>query len=373
MKEKLAKRLVADMMNWNLERATQEFAWLELMVHYKFDDYQQYGPGNRFYVYLLRWLSQYPSGGDREWAWRLLRDELIYLNQEEMNHLVSLTGPVIEREMRAAVAGRLALPVYMVEQDAEAQRLLREMRCRTLYVGVSDGARIDVYRRFNEHTVNNEQVVAMIEISANKQKGLKKKLRKRLDAMGSTAPDTFAWVCLIDDFTASGTTSIRFEDGEWDGKVRRFLDEVKMTNDEAPLISEDAHIQVHHYLASHVAKENVTQRLAQFGSEQGSRRFIPSFSYVLPQEIVVTRSTHTEISLLLEDRYDPGIETSHTGPCIALGYKNGGLPLVLYHNTPNNTVATVWARSDTKSPNYIPEKQMSPLFPRRQRHSDVRP
>lgn len=372
MKETLAKRLVADLMDWKLERATSEFAWLDLMVNYKFDSYQQYGPGHRFYVHLLRWLSQYEMA-DRERIWKLLREHLVYISQDEMHHLVSLTGPVIEREMRAAVAKQLGLPVYRVNDDPEASRRLAEMQCRTLYVGVSDGARIDVFRRYNEGTVNNEQVVAMIEISELKQAGLKEKLRERLDAIKSTAPATFEWVCLIDDFTASGTTSIREEgNGKWGGKVQRFIKEVDKTRENAPLITDDAHIQVHHYLASKAASIKVSGLLERFQAQSSGMRFIPSFSYVLPDDVVVTSTTHPDLAGLLEKSYDPGIETTHTGSNIALGYKQCGLPLVLDHNTPNNSVATLWARSDPKAEKYEKNNHMSPLFPRRQRHSDVR-
>ena len=371
MKETLAKRLVADLMDWKLERATSEFAWLDLMVNYKFDSYQQYGPGHRFYVHLLRWLSQYAKA-DRECMWKLLREQLIYISQDEMHHLVSLTGPVIEREMRAAVAKQLGLPVYRVDDDPEASRRLTEMQCRTLYVGVSDGARIDVFRRYNEGTVNNEQVVAMIEISSLKQAKLKEKLQERLSAIKSTAPATFEWVCLIDDFTASGTTSIRDEgEGKWSGKVERFIQEVDKTCKVAPLITDDAHIQVHHYLASKDASINVSDLLERFQATLTGVRFIPSFSYVLPEDIVVASAACPDLTALLEKRYDPGVETTHTGR-VALGYKQCGLPLVLDHNTPNNSVATLWARSDPKAEKYDKDNHMSPLFPRRQRHSDVR-
>lgn len=372
MKETLAKRLVADLMSWKLERATSEFAWLDLMVNYKFDSYQQYGPGNRFYVHLLRWLSQFDMA-DREHVWELLRQHLVYVSQDEMHHLVSLTGPAIEREMRAAVAKQLRIPVYRVDEDPEASRRLAEMRCRTLYVGVSDGARIDVFRRYNEGTVNNEQVVAMIEISALKQAKLKEKLQERLAAIKSTAPATFEWVCLIDDFTASGTTSIRDEGGgKWGGKVERFVQEIEKTRDVAPLIAGDAHIQVHHYLASQAASVNVSDLLERFQATLSGVRLIPSFSYVLPKDVVLASEVQPDLVALLERRYDPGIETTHTGQ-VALGYKQCGLPLVLDHNTPNNSVATLWARSDPKAPTYKKAHHMAPLFPRRQRHSDVRP
>ena len=248
------------------------------------------------------------------------------------------------------------------------------MQCRTLYVGVSDGARIDVFRRYNEGTVNNEQVVAMIEISALKQAKLREKLKERLDAIKSTAPARFELVCLIDDFTASGTTSIRDQgNGAWGGKVQRFIEEIDKTRNDGPLITDDARIQVHHYLASNTASIKVCGLLERFQAQSSGMRFIPSFSYVLPEEIVIASVSHPDLTALLERHYDPGIETTHTGPDIALGYKRCGLPLVLDHNTPNNSVATLWARSDPKAEKYEKDNHMSPLFPRRQRHSDVRP
>lgn len=372
MKATLAKSLVAKLMNWKDEEATKAFQWLELMVDYKFDHYKQYGPGHRFYVHLLRWLSQFDVS-DRECAWGLLRDQLIYVSQDEMTHMVSLTGPIIYREMRAAVARRLRLPVYRVLEDERAIRKLEEMRHRTLYVGVSDGAHIDVFRRFNEGRISNEQVVPMIEISKAKQIKLKEKLQKRLAAMGSDAPATFEWVCLIDDFTASGTTSIRFEDNEWDGKVRRFMEEIDAGDEGTKLISDEAHIQVHHYLASTKAKLNVTRLLGEYEAEHPGVRFIASFTHVFPPNIVVASDPASPIATLLERRYDPSIETSHTEDKIAFGYKQGGLPLVLDHNTPNNSVATLWARSEPHKDTYVAANHMWPLFPRRQRHSDVRP
>lgn len=373
MKATLAKSLVAELMQWSDERATDEFAWLELMVNYKFDHYKQYGPGRRFYVHLLRWLSQFEAN-DRECAWQLLRERLVYISQDEMHHLVALTGPLIDREMRAAVAERLRLPVYRVLEDAEATRQLDEMRCRTLYVGVSDGARIDVFRRYNEGRISNEQVVPMIEISPTKQRTLKEKLQQRLNALKSTAPATFEWVCLIDDFTASGTTCIRCDNNVWDGKVRRFMEESATGGEDTQLISSDAHVEVHHYLASDTARQNVTRLLGEYGEQHPEMSFVATFTHVLPADIVVTAHQGSQIVELLQKRYDPSIETKHTERGIALGYKQGGLPLVLDHNTPNNSLATLWARSDpSNKEKYDAASHMWPLFPRRHRHSDVRP
>jgi hypothetical protein len=130
---------------------------------------------------------------------------------------------------------------------------------------------------------------------------------------------------------------------------------------------------VHHYLASHGASQNVQSLLTDYEPHHPGVHFIASFTHVLPSEIVITTLSHPEVAALLQKRYDPSIENSHMGTNIALGYRQGGLPVVLDHNTPNNSVATLWAQSDPTKPNYIPANRMLPLFPRRQRHSDVRP
>lgn len=371
MKAMLAKRLVADLMGWDDDRATQEFAWLELMVDYKFDHYQGYGAGHRFYIHLLQWISSFKMARDRECAYALLRGRLVYVSQREMHHLVNLSWSKIAGEMRAAIARRLNIPVYQVTQLAEARRQLEVMQTRTLYVGVSDGARIDVFRRYNEDTISNEQVVPMAEISEGKQKSLCKKLQDRLAKLGSDAPATFEWVCLIDDFTGSGTSSIRLEQAGWDGKVDKFIKDNALQQAQ-PFIAEGAHIQVHHYLASAWAAEQVVDLLRQYQAHQGKFTFIPSFSHRLPSDIKIDAAADATLEALLHARYDPSVETTHTGKDIWLGYKQCGLPLMLDHNAPNNSVATLWARSDPGKATYVPANHMSPLFPRRQRHSDAR-
>ncbi len=373
MKAMLAKRLVADLMKWNMEKATQEFAWLELMVDYKFDHYQGYGAGHRFYVHLLQWISSFKSEADRECAYALLRKRLIYISQREMHHLVNLSWPKIASQMRKAIARRLDIPVYQVSQLPEARRQLKVMQTRTLYVGVSDGARIDVFRRYNEGEISNEQVVPMAEISINKQKSLCEKLQERLIKLESTEPAEFEWVCLIDDFTGSGTSSIRVDEKgtNWDGKVDKFIKDNALQEDH-PFIAKGAHILVHHYLASALAAAQVRELLGKYQAQQPDFTFIPSFSHELPAGIKIDAEIDPALEALLKARYDPSIETTHTKRDIWLGYKQCGLPLVLDHNAPNNSVATLWARSNPEKEEYIPANHMSPLFPRRQRHSDAR-
>jgi hypothetical protein len=371
MKPAQARKLIGDLLGWSDAQATQEFHWLDLMARYKFDHYQGYGPGRRFYVSLLRWITQFPIA-DRATAYRLLREQLVFVGQPEMLHLVGLSGPAIGRAMRRHVADLLQIPAYRVDEEVVAQRRLKLLQARTLYVGVSDGARIDVFRRYNEGAISNEQVVPMAEISVAKWGSLHRKMEERLAAKGfSDETARFEWVCLIDDFTGSAYSSIRQEaDGSWDGKVGKFVND----NEQRPehKLADGACIQVHHYMATASARQAIEERCALISQSFGRLKFRGTFGYVFPASITVQASGDTDLVELLKRHYDPDIVTSHTNTGeagIALGYRDGGLPLVLDHNTPNNSVAVLWARS--KQPrDGVPE--MHPLFPRRQRHMDLR-
>jgi hypothetical protein len=369
MKSAQARRLIGDLMAWDNTRATQEFQWLDLMVLYKFDHYHGYGPGHRFYLSLLRWLSQFEAA-ERETAYQLLRDHLVYIRQAEMHHLVGLSGALFQRQMRQAVAVELGIPVYDVDDSLAANRRLKLLQARTLYVGVSDGARIDVFRRFNEGVINNEQVVAMAEISDSKWSSLHKKLGERLKAYGLDGEAVqFERVCLIDDFTGSAHSAIRQEpDGSWDGKVGKFVKdhEARTSN---KLIN-PACILAHHYIASAAARDKLVERSAEIGKAFPHLTFETSFSHVLGPEIVVSSVRSPDLVALLMQHYDKGVEDSIKGKDLQLGFKGGALPLVLEHNTPNNSVGLLWASSEADK--QVEGKPMSALFPRRQRHFEVK-
>lgn len=69
-------------------------------------------------------------------------------------------------------------------------------------------------------------------------------------------------------------------------------------------------------------------------------------------------STATPIGALCEKHYSDEFGDQHTG-CVKFGFDSCGLPLVLHHNTPNNSIYLLWAR---KSENF------RPLFVRYERH-----
>lgn len=64
---------------------------------------------------------------------------------------------------------------------------------------------------------------------------------------------------------------------------------------------------------------------------------------------------------LIRKYYDPLAKEQHPewGGDVPFGYKDGGLPLVIHHNTPNNSIFVLWAEDS---------EVVRPLFPRVSRH-----
>ena len=366
MRPDLAFKIIGDQLNWSDAEYAKEFRELQLMIDHKYDAYQGFQPATRFHVAMLNWLSQFPTQAERRTAYKFVKDRLVFVSQREMHHLVSLLMPIVERLQRKRIAAELAIPLYETHLDEAARARLELLRRRTLFVGLSDGARIDVFRRYNEGEVSNEQVVAFSEISEEKWESLQSKLAKSLARSGRPDEDaTFEAVCLVDDFSGSGASLIRYDEAakEWDGKVAKF----RKSNFKriGKVLSPNCVIQIHHHLASAQAKAQIESDLERFAVAHPDFKYTTSFSYVLPGEIVIGDScTDAELVSLLKTCYDPKIEDEHTKKDIWFGYKRCGLPLVLEHNTPNNSVALLWAESEAGA-----NPLMKPLFARRKRHS----
>lgn len=366
MKHELAFTLIGKLLDWTDAEFATEFRDLQLMIDYKYDAYQGFQPATRFHVALLNWLSQFSSIDDKKTAYQFIKKRLLFVSQREMNHLVSLMMPLVDDLMHGLIADELKMPRYMTWTAPAAKARLELLRRRTLYVGLSDGARIDVFRRYNEGRVSNEQVVAYSEISREKWDDLKKELRKSLKGQVKDGEgDMFELVCLVDDFSGSGSSLIRKdESGTWKGKIPKFF--ATNAGKRGTLLTPNCRIHVHHHLASNKAAVQIESDLKAFGANRTEFVCTTSYSNVLASEIVIDDSYEDQAFVaLVKDCYDREIQDDHTGEDIWYGYKQCGLPLVLEHNTPNNSVALLWATS----PNENNKPQMKPLFARRKRHS----
>lgn len=357
---------LAEIMAWETEQARKEFAWLRLMSQMKYDGYQDFLAGARFVESLADWLQQFKQE-DRGTAYAFIRHSLVYVSTAEMNHLVELFYPeTVMWRLQHEVARRLQIPTWSVWASDDSRKLFNRLRRQSLFIELSDGARIDVFRRANAGLISNEQTVTAPRLSNEKMDELLVDLRKD----ESDPQARFAFVFLIDDFVGSGTTLLRKKDNKWTGKLFRFWEDNEKRFKK--YFEDDWSLCVHHYLATQRAKKTTEERSRQIAEERGNDKWFAKvqFSYgaELPDNLPLSNDRHVAFLQLTDQYYDPCIEDRHmkvAGTDAKLGFGKCALPLVLEHNTPNNSVALLWA--DTPGVNN--QHAMRPLFRRRQRHT----
>jgi len=96
-----------------------------------------------------------------------------------------------------------------------------------------------------------------------------------------------------------------------------------------------------------------------------------SHGHVFQPDFALDGPAHGEFLALVDRHYNPSIEEKKHNKesgvtAINRGYAACAIPLVLEHNTPNNSFAMIWAEcyGGSEAP------EMRPLFRRRQRHTD---
>jgi hypothetical protein len=348
-------------MAWNPEAVARERPLLQAFADYKYDEYEQYRPGMRFIESLARWLVQFPEIEQRHCAYQFVRDRLIYVSRAELHHLVATVFPDIVRPILIARAARdCGLEAHRVAEVLRTRALdVRGRSC--LYVGLSDGARTDVLRR-SAPTINNEQVVTDYQALSVKADELLTDLRSDLKPkLGSSADEArFTTLVLLDDFSASGISYLRDEDGVGKGKVAKLAAEL----DKAPqlLSKDDLEVHIVLYVATDRAIAHLTERLPSLESTLSGTWTIHR-GLALPDEVIVSRGDLADLDGLIDACYDPAINDRHMkkgGTDGRYGFADCGLPVILSHNTPNNSLALLWwDEGSTKA-----------LFPRVRRHRE---
>jgi hypothetical protein len=211
MDREFVLRKLSDLLRWDEERDAKEFPWLRLMSRLKFDGYQDFLAGIRFVESLIDWLQQFEES-DRETAYDFVRSRLIYISPGELQHLVELFYPErVQPRLVRMVAGSRGIRPYRVWSDREALEAFHRLRRKTLFIELSDGARIDIFRRVNADTISNEQIYTAPRINKPKWDDMLSELRKEL----KSGSERFSIVYLVDDFSASGTSLVRKTEGKW--------------------------------------------------------------------------------------------------------------------------------------------------------------
>ena len=376
MNDQMGLSLIAEVMGWPSDQAqaTREYAWLQMMASVKYDGYSFFRAGVRFIETLATWLKQFKHG-DRAAAYDFVKQRLVYFSLPEIQCLVENFIPeVVTPNLRAVVAADLGVRPYEVWKDSKgADAFSRRLR-KVLFVGLSDGSRIDLLRRSNFSRISQEQVVPMINIDIEKWRDLNENL---ISHAGMKLDEKFEDVYLVDDFTASGTTFIRQTDGTWKGKLTKFNDIVVRAHaelrEEFP-ISDGYSLHIHHYVSSHQARRNLEEKLAKAArdwKEKSFGKYNITEGLILPPTLPLSQTNDTAVLELCDKYYDHALFKRLEKHCreagmdtMKLGYASCALPVVLEHNTPNNSIPLLWAETAGTGGAHA----MQPLFFRRDRH-----
>ena len=362
MREGLAERLLAKVMDWSPADVARERPILQSLASYKYDAYQQFSTGMHFIESLATWMRNFEKE-ERDAAYEFVTDRLLFVSESEMRHLVGLS---YQDSIKDVLIGKVAmanqLPSYFVTRILNS-REFKIARRRSLFLGLSDGARVDILRRMA--SLSNEQVHGTYQISDEKAEDMQRELSQNLKDLDSPE-NGFNSLFLMDDFAGSGDSLVRMEKGALKGKVVKCIQTLIDANENTRLLDLNSlSIFVVLYICTERALRALEKRLMEDTWQSSYPKCTVLPTYVLDDSIKVTRESAPEFEQLLNNYYDESIMDKHLltgGPDVIHGYANCSLPLVLAHNTPNNSVYLLWADK--------PGLKTKPLFPRVSRHRE---
>jgi len=366
MRGDLAQRLLAKVMDWSERELLREQAVVETLATYKYDEFENFEPGFKFVESLAQWLAQFDAP-DREAAYRYIRRRLVFISRAEMNHLVRTAYPdVIRPLIRAEVARQTKLPEHQICR-IESSPEFREVHRRSLFLGLSDGARIDQFRRSTED-IDNEQVYTQYEISDPKLSKMQEDLAGALQKLELGSDATFRLVFLLDDFSGTGRTMLRrARDGTYSGRLHKVAG-LLSRGQEAGIIHPEARVFACLYVASEQAMDHIRKELRDYHTAAWSECVVHCQQLLRKGHCQIMPGDDAELDALLTRYYQDGLFDKKSygvgGDSIKYGFGECGLSIVLHHNAPNNSLFVLWKEGTDAVP-------FRPLFPRFERHREL--
>lgn len=374
MKAELAERLLAKVMNWDPEDVAEERPKLQALASFKYDDYQQFSPGMRFVESLALWLNQFDPEEERKQAYEFVCSYLIFVSDYEMEHLVSIAYPdYIRPYLIDQVGTNLNIAETFPKKILKSIQYKVSLR-QSLFLGLSDGAHTDIFRRSNS-SITHEQVWQTYEISDQKAQDMISKLERDLKYILDREPNPkdrrFKNIFLLDDFSASGISYFRNDltKCEYSGKIFKILNQIMENPGNGKDLSKlvdpnDINIYILFYVATSQSILHLQKEVgAWLDKKKIQCRYTVKAIQVIPDSVQVSLKKKSEMIKLLERYFDDSIKDVHyqLGVCEKpyLGFNQCALPLILYHNTPNNSIPLLW---------FGDKKKYRGLFPRVNRH-----
>jgi hypothetical protein len=243
----------------------------------------------------------------------------------------------------------------------------RELQLKTLYLGLSDGARTNEIRRSSSGEIGNEQIWQAYELGEDKANDMADALKTSLEEAGYSASNPrFNLIWLLDDFSGSGNTYIRYDSKQkkYKGKIKKVYERLNRGD-----LIDTSHYEVFLllYVATRKAIDHIAYWAERFTSEHGYKPLQVRVLCTIEDDEGLTRGWPPELQSILTKPayYDPKAFDKHIAvggtKDAQLGFAGCALPVVLSHNTPNNSVYILWG-PETLS--------FFGLFPRVSRHRE---
>jgi hypothetical protein len=366
MKSSLAEKLLVKLMGWTVQEVSRERPLLQALANFKYNEYHQFSLGTLFLENLVKWLNQFSSSEEKQAAYHFVKSKIIFFSNNQIMHLVQMAfsdkvNPfLIQKTARNMGVEYTKISTILNHPD------YKKVKRSSLFVAMSDGARIDYFRRYSG--ISNEQVVPTYEISANKIDDLLEELKK--DSI-----EKFNTIFLIDDFTASGTSYFRKEEDVLKGKIPKILNSLynqdNGSNNEKnlwKLISKDEGIDIIilFYIATQESIDKISKYIEEWKTINSGIKLNIKIEtiQIITDESKINEVTDKEICEISKKYIDNSIVDKHFKKAkhekYFLGYDECALPIILVHNTPNNSLPILWSPVD---------KDFAGLFPRITRHS----
>jgi hypothetical protein len=223
---------------------------------------------------------------------------------------------------------------------------LAEELAKSIFVAAVDDINFDFFRRYamRYYSFKKENFVEYYKRDIGSLKELPEHKR----------------IFLLDQLSASGTTALRMQDGEWRGKIPTFE---RIWGD---IIKNDT-VYYCPYILSSVSEKNLNDRLSSYLEDNSKPRIVVSPTCRIPISSCLANEEGTAIdeskpvAKLCKKYYGRFREDEHieVGGSACYGYGGAGLTLVLQSNCPNDTIYILWHDYDG----------WYPLFPRVSHHT----
>lgn len=353
MKADIAEQLLARILEWNNEKLAEERYKIQMFADIKYDRYQKYSQGMKYVENLALWLRCFENE-DRQMMYDFLEENLIYISEKQMRTLVEMSYPFYIKPILLSETMEICR-TNKIENHEEQKEKFDMLVKQSLFLGLSDGSHIDLFRRANPH-LSNEQINVFYDMSQNKFKDMVQEIPSTRDK-----EEKLKNIFLLEDFSGSGISFIRKENNQWKGKIVKFLERIKSYGADISKIN----LTLVLYISTVEAVKYIESQLLEYRKENGiiATYTVEAIQMIHKQEI------KPEIQELLKKYFDKynmnSIVDIHykkgNSELPFLGFNECALPLVIYHNTPNNSLPIIWFHNN---------KKYYAIFPRVTRHKE---